>query len=913
MGKKEAISKKSSAKAAGLKSVFILSNDELLMTSFGRGNEAKPEKRIHNDSVENRASGLSAFAIKKGGKQDEIYKIIGRANNQGNTDNPLYRRNKGVDITKKEDMIHAKKALEKRYYGQSFEDNIHIQAIYNVLDIEKILTIHINNIIYSLNNFLRNEGDDLADLIGKLFHQVSYQHFIKKPQYKDSLTLFKKLCAARQLSYLNIGVFNAESKNTNNSSNNFSKKGNNPAIMLQEHEFYDLLRALSDMRNMLAHGIEGNSKHVYLLPCNDDGAGNNTIYTVIDKLYSERITELNNHFWNLSKNNLCILNKVLGFSSLSDKQKLVERYFNFEIRKDYKYLGVSVKKIRELFIDDQSKAGIFSNSKYDSVRSKVNKYIDFIIYDYFLDDEAFVNSFADRLRTSKDLSEKDNIYLDCANRLWRSAGFKNIINSLSKICKGTAFKNNEGFDLTGLSLDELKISKSASSFSKLIFMITLFIDGKEINDLLTTLVNKFDNINSFQKIMHECDIMPSDMVEKYDLFNYSDVIVNELKVINSFSRMHKPSPDAKKVMYIEALQILGVSDTDDEVVLAEEILEKSSRAKNKGKDTSVRNFIANNVIESNRFHYLVRYGNPKKVRELVQNKGVVHFILKDIPDSQIERYYKNVVLGNETDPKTMRHHLAELLYGFSFDSIKYVKQDDRSSSLAEKEEKNRMRALVGLYLTVLYLAVKNLVYVNSRYFLAFHCVERDRLLLDPQKWEGYEKEKNKLQFDPEFRWISFTEWFLERYPHKKRVTRYLQQNMEKSSDWAIRVFRNKVEHLDAVRNAELYLTDFPEDWEVHSWFELFHYILQRRIQSQYEFDTTHESTKFLGQMIKEPGKDDALLNNYFKLLDHYHTPVKDFTKELNTPFAYNLSRYKNLSIDDLFDRNRSGENVSLYE
>ena len=42
---------------------------------------------------------------------------------------------------------------------------------------------------------------------------------------------------------------------------------------------------------------------------------------------------------------------------------------------------------------------------------------------------------------------------------------------------------------------------------------------------------------------------------------------------------------------------------------------------------------------------------------------------------------------------------------------------------------------------------------------------------------------------------------------------------------------------------------------------------------------------------------------YWKLVKKYKTYCKDYVKALNVPFAYNLARYKNLSINELFDRN----------
>ena len=48
---------------------------------------------------------------------------------------------------------------------------------------------------------------------------------------------------------------------------------------------------------------------------------------------------------------------------------------------------------------------------------------------------------------------------------------------------------------------EKKNASDLLYFSKMIYMLTYFLDGKEINDLLTTLISKFDNIKEFLKIM----------------------------------------------------------------------------------------------------------------------------------------------------------------------------------------------------------------------------------------------------------------------------------------------------------------------------------------------------------------------------------------------------------------------------
>ena len=54
-------------------------------------------------------------------------------------------------------------------------------------------------------------------------------------------------------------------------------------------------------------------------------------------------------------------------------------------------------------------------------------------------------------------------------------------------------------------------------------------------------------------------------------------------------------------------------------------------------------------------------------------------------------------------------------------------------------------------------------------------------------------------------------------------------------------------------------------------------------------------------------------SGYFDNLDKYGTYVKDFVKALNIPFAYNYPRYKNLSIDELFDKNNTRKTIKIQD
>ena len=171
--------KKSNAKAAGLKSTFVLDKDTLLMTGFGRGNEAVPEKHIADGKVTD---------ISESPKLDvritddrKKFAVSGRQRKDAQTDNPLFsRKTAGMD------QLKCKGKLERMYFGQEFSDNMHIQLIYQILDIEKILAVHVNNAVFELNNLLREEdGNKQTDVVANIFEET-YKKFSNVTEKSDN-------------------------------------------------------------------------------------------------------------------------------------------------------------------------------------------------------------------------------------------------------------------------------------------------------------------------------------------------------------------------------------------------------------------------------------------------------------------------------------------------------------------------------------------------------------------------------------------------------------------------------------------------------------------------------------------------------------------------------------------------------
>lgn len=205
-----ASAKKSSAKAAGLKSAFILNSNELLLTSFGNGNAAVAEKRIVDLTVEDINIKKPAFAATAGTAIIGIHSHI-----DANIDNPLHR---ALETETRRDLIGCADQLEQRFFGSTFSDNIHIQLIYNILDIEKLLTVHINHIIYVLNNLIRND-EEHDDLVGSLGSRIKSLEKIMSPDpAKTNMVRLKenflKLCNDNHLSYFGIEVEHIPTLNT---------------------------------------------------------------------------------------------------------------------------------------------------------------------------------------------------------------------------------------------------------------------------------------------------------------------------------------------------------------------------------------------------------------------------------------------------------------------------------------------------------------------------------------------------------------------------------------------------------------------------------------------------------------------------------------------------------------------------
>ena len=891
----------SSAKAAGLKSTFILNQDKLFMTSFGNGPDACPEKYIENsgDSIIDATDSPSLQVTK-----DKIkFQVSGRVKERkpALSDNPLRayttsnEKKKFVEegcwkIDKRnpgDDLIHCRKQLEQIYFGKNFEDNIHIQLIYSIMDIEKVLAPHVNNIVFELDNLLREEEGEHDDLIGYMGFRKSYEKFKESSVYEQFLELIKK----PQLGYFGSRMLAPKTKTGKIDESKWPE---------YEQKMFYLFSMLGEVRQATAHGEIKARASLYTL---EKSCKKNMVKAKehLDKIYSGAVSNLNKDFVTNCKNDMYILSQIYREW---DVKTIAEKYYSFVVRKDYKNLGFSIRKLREALLEGD--ALFLKDTTYDTVRRRINRLLDFAITQYYLKDEnkEWTDELKDLLRSSENEATKLAIYRTEANKKLYPA-IKEIVELHIAKIDGNYIRSIEGAECDENLFAGVELPTKAHFFSEIIYLLTIFLDGKEINELLTKLINRFDNINSFLEVLR-LEQLDDRLMPDYEMFYDSKEIAGELRVINNTAKMTKPDALTKKVMFMEAAELLGYDDEEGLSRYIDIMLDKKGTSwEGAGiKDLGFRNFIANNVIESPRFHYLVRFGNPKKLRAIAQNEKVIGYVLTNaIPDNQILRYYnscngKNLDLNtqySEEQYAEMRKDLQIKIMEVNFSRYSKIPSGkNRYQTAAEKKFKEESKNIIRLYLTVLYLLLKNLVNINARYFQAFHFLEKDYIVYH------YMDGKNKTMEELKQDYASFARDFVREHPLNYRAQKYVQINFNNSDKWALRAYRNCCDHLTAIRNANEYIGDIKE---INSYYELFHYLVQRCIMDQYKFDSHRPSTINEGHMIAEREFMNKKLFDYFDNVKKYRVYCKDFVKALNAPFAYNLSRFKNLSIKELFDQN----------
>ena len=1010
-------------KALGLKSILVM-DDRIAVTSFAdtklpdRKGAAGEPRQIKTSNLE-KVTSLEGDPIESVKTHERMFHVdidreIIDLRAKGNEDRRVSLENPAKGNVG-EDYIGVKAQLEESVFGRSFPmDNLHVQIAYNIFDIKKILGTYVNNIIYIFYNLNRTgekkeeeekekagaEGKQSEDLIGTLYtdKSLSEQEEWAREDPEKQETRQKALNKVKRLLkdtspyqvyfgslFKQVKSYQGEKSDRFLTKEELSEKKEKYRKEQEEEALsynYNILRLLSLARQLCMHAQTGSAGIASLYNLDKELKEKNPeLLALLDEKYKAGVEKLNRGFTKNAENNLYMLQKVYPDTPLD---KLAEDYYYLTIRKEALNIGIDLRRLRSYMIEKYFPEA--EDQRHDTYRSKIHTIFDFILIDYIRGNDGAEISVRQRMIGELRLAQKDDeskeriyrkyagIYWEKVQNRWR-VGFGAVIRQADSKFSGKAQVGKEFYEKSCVISE-----KNTDAFVKFLYFICKFLDGKEINELLCAMINKFDNIADLTDAGAACG-KPIVFGENYMIFSRSRDIGEQLRIAKNlaaieFTGVKKQKKKADKnelvypeILYRDALTLLGYSfqtykDGSSPEKLSSLSVEERKKwytpeymefrrvfyetnktdeygnVKHKNGKPEInhqtRNFICNNVLMSKWFFYVVKYNRPWKCRTMMKNESLLRFVLRDIPDTQIDRYYETV-MGRRggVSQEDKRAELVNMLTKFSGKSIlktvpeiserEYKRQDPTG-------RKEKLKGIVRLYLTVAYLITKSMVKVNTRFSIAFATLERDYFMKiaakDTSQLNGTEYlEMTKMAFEEDravfdkntARWKELNGKIKAEAPQsearkqlrkemdklRKEKTHYsfhwwscLKTNMEEAEDLKFiskesntyRKYRNAVAHLNVIDKMNIY----TEGARVESYYGFYCYCMQMILLGE----RTEKGVAEKMAPVRQTG-------NYSRNLMWI----------LNLPFAYNLARYKNLSNEALFydqpDENEPGKKEAL--
>lgn len=843
--------KKSKVKLNGVKAVYHISPDVRIIAAFGKGNSSKLDKLIKNSTVEElrRPSDIEINISRKtySFRKKSLKKDAGKFSITDNTN----------------DQLGIRTELEEEIFGRNFDDNIHIQAAYAVNDIIKMLSVAANLAETAINGLDRKNTEN--DMIGYyIIPHITYQEYAgnKKTEFDNFIRSVK---AQETFSYFPdiLPKFREESEEESD-----------------KEKLYYLMCIVSLIRNSTIHYAAGNSRNADSMDYIFGELNKEALTETADDLIKSKINSINKGFSNNQKNNIYRLLKAKA-DTPENTARLIRRLYAFTIRKQDKNLGFSLKKLRECAIRSiEDMKGLLGDT-YDTVRSKLYTLMDFVVYSYLKyhkDGKKFSKEMVEQLRAAESDKDKNTVYCQGTKKLYDIEIISQTINALISDIKSDFDQPKHGNKCYQPINDGMKEAEKdfittdqLSLFTKFIYVLCQFLDGKNINILLSSLISKFQQIEAFNGDIRELNLNIRDggkigyNSKKYSIFEKSGQISMELDMLRGVIKMDINDLNAYKTMIKDALLVIGVNESDIDSIYEYYFNQKD-------KKNSVAGFFRNNIINSRRFRYIIKYINPSDAYRIIQNEHVRNYVLGRMNDAIIDRYAHSVGIEDKVHDK--RKVLSDILSKVKFDNftkLTYINPKDKNKGEKAKE-REKPKAILGLYLTIVYLVVKSLVRINSQYVMAVYHLERDSRLCPGGS-------SNKP--------LSMTKHYCDRNNHLLKEKHIVKLERYQNTPKTIcTTYRNAIAHLSAVRKGVKYIGDIQK---TDSYFGIYHYCMQKLIYSADE----QPFADFVRSVFGDEKELDKLRSGIYS---------QAILRALNYPFGYNPARYKNLSYEKIFIR-----------
>lgn len=707
--------------------------------------------------------------------------------------------------------IINKQLLKKYCMTETVPSNILIQLIHNNEDIKKILSLYVNDVIFTLSSLNSNSNKDCITKITSNFFVKQEKIITNSGEYKNN-DLYEIISILRNRNFL------------------YGFSSTKLEII------FEYLKAISLLRNKLAHFDQSSNYH----------------YPILRKELSNYIHKKGKEFLNNSKLNIEL---IMHLYPTSNQEQEIKNYYLYILDERDKNLGISIKKIME-----QARS-IYPSNLPEEENKKYNMLLKYHLYNYLSSKTELVNSYVESLRQAE-FDEKDKIYKNLVIEIG-----SHEFDKVKKVCSNINFKNKAYISKQTIS-DILNTNYNWSDFTLEIYALTKFLTIKETNILVSSLIGKLESMLDLISISKKLELNLEQYINSKNLLcnlNELETIITQLRIVNSSKKyINVKKSNTNYDVLTAGLKIFKNNYSDEQLKLFLDLPMNNTVYKKKRIKSPIKNFIRNNVIKSKEFNYIFRYTNTTKISNLLyKNPKLVRFLLNQLSEKELEKYQNLNVDENSISNITLDSIITNLKNG----------NMDYSNN-------------IKLYLKCLYFLIKNMVNINSYYFIAFSFYDRDMKLVFGNQ------SMNKMNANV-FK-IDLTKMI--KHKNNLKQTNITIHNFEKLIEndyYLLRLYRNSVEHINI--NTYLFQTKFPNEFEYHNYFQIYHYCMQKNLLNE------------LTQGKPENGIHCQFLKECKNNIEKYHKYSKNLLYVMNSIFMYNYARYKDISDEKIFIKKYNDE------
>lgn len=656
---------KTPAKAYGLKSLMAL-DGKILLTTFG----PKENPIIFEQRIDESSGGVTYVLPQSEQTFDtalcdyhqlqlkplkrSLPKAEDGKENQLLVNSPVFDEGKlGMDY------LGFKPKLELEMFGtEKPNDNIHVQIAYNVLDLKKIIGFQIGDVVQSLMNIGTRRQDITEDDLVGLVHfdkpcpenrraenELFFKHLQPYAIYYDGVLEYPRKMASGENKQAYLAKLSAENDRC------FRRN-------------YNLLRILSVLRQACVH----TARYPSLLFSLESNPSCADIAAFAKDIFEKDFVKFVKSFSSNSQKNLAILYEIENINDEQKRKAFSKEYLNYLLFREGKNMGFSLRNIRMLAVDHFLVSRHVGEQEKYALLAKLNAIFDFLIYRIYQNHPERISPIVASLRAAMTEEDKETIY---------KTEFESLLSD--SFIKGGAYFTQIG-DVVAKRLTEKIVGSrdfyeaappQLSVFTYFLYVACKFMDGKEVNELTTSIINKFENIGTLVSVLKDKNVDSwHGFTEEYVLFRkYSfEKLADQLRLVKNMGsvkrKLKKQNEETiSSALYADAINMfqdgnfVEPGDANMKRYMSSFFSARKYWVKLKnGKSikmteatagSKVRNFLTNAIINNRRFAYLIKYIDPRCCRKLITNHDLVRFILQreDMPLSQLQRYYTAVTEG----------------------------------------------------------------------------------------------------------------------------------------------------------------------------------------------------------------------------------------------------------------------------